>query len=140
MDLSSRISGGTYFWSVEVVFQLPFTISLCLQGCAMYECMKRKLFRGGCISSLIHSLCHRRLTSPSHQPSQLTYLRTPLSFHPPLTISPGTIENAFKRSSLFCITAGLNRKGAAEFLCAFCVFICQKSCCWVNLCFLLSNI
>lgn len=70
----------------------------------------------GCISSLIHSLCHFNLTSPSHhQPSQLTYLQTTSSSHPPHTVSPGTVENAFKGSSLFCITAGLNgRKGSGR--------------------------
>lgn len=70
----------------------------------------------GCISSLIHSLCHFHLTSPSHhQPSQLTYLQTTSSSHLPHTVSPGTVENAFKGSSLFCITAGLNgRKGSCR--------------------------
>lgn len=123
---------GTFAFSAS--FHDLFSLSLGFCHVCVYLFIKRIFFRGGCISSLIHSLCHFHLISPSHhEPSQLTYLQTSSSSPPPLTVSPGTVENAFKRSSLFCITAGLNAgTGSCRISLCFLCLSAKSLGCWVN--------
>lgn len=142
--------GAGEFWSDNVVgisvFQLPFMIScLCLQGYAMFV-----------IICLLKGSCSEWGASP---PSSIHYaiptwpvplIINHVSWHTSrllqalilLTQSHQVLLRLLSREAHYFVLQldWTREKGAAEFLCAFCISICQESWCWVNLCFLLSNI